>query len=380
MKRRDLLIQSGIASASFALPAHAFANASARSDAILLGQSVALSGPLGQLGKEYTEGARLWFDQVNAQGGVGGRKIELLSVDDANEIARAVANTKQLVDEKKVFAMFGQFGTGVTRETLQFTTKLGIPVVAPYTGADALRDNSDPLLFHVRASYGQELKQIIEHLFTTGVRRIGVVYQDDGFGRAALASAEAVLARLESKAAVAASISVSPSVNVSKAVVAIGKGQPAAIVMCVSGEGAVAFLKEYRKTGVPALFYGLSEISSRELVSELGESARGVVISQVVPSPWSTVAPISMEYQRLRRQKWLSPGWASLEGFIAAKVVAEGLKRAGRNLTRERLAAELEGITKLDLGGFHVNYGPGNRTGSRFVELSMISTNGEFVR
>lgn len=380
MKRRKFILQASAGVGLAIAATHAYAVPGVSTDTILLGQSVALTGPVGQLGKEYRDGADLWFEQVNAHGGVHGRKIKLLSMDDASETSRAIANTKQLIDDKGVFAIFGQFGTGVIRETLPLTAQRGVPVIAPFSGADALREPGDPNMFHVRASYGQELKQIVDHLFVIGVRRIGIVHQDDGFGQAALRGAQSALARLQSQAVVTAAISVAPQVEVSKAVAAVSAKQPAAIILCVSGEGAVAFLNQYNKTGVSAQFYGLSEISSRELVSELGESARGVVIAQVVPSPGSTVAGISMEYQRLRRLKWLTSGYASLEGFIAAKVMVEGLKRAGKNLTREQLVAALENLVDLDLGGFRVSFGKGRRVGSTYVDLSMVSSNGEFVR
>jgi branched-chain amino acid transport system substrate-binding protein len=380
MKRSNFLVRASTGAALAALSKHGSAAPGVSGDTILLGQSVALSGPLGQLGKEYRDGAELWFDQINQQGGLFGRKVKFLSLDDGGEVPRAVANTKQLVNDKGVFAIFGQFGTGATRETLSLTAQKGVPVIAPYSGADALRETSEPYLFHVRASYGRELHQIVDHLSTIGIQRVGIVYQEDGFGQAALRGAQAALAKVQNQPVVTASITVSPKVDVSQAVSAVSNKQPAAIILCVSGEGAVAFLSQYAKTGMSAQFYGLSEISSRELISELGESARGIVITQVVPSPWSTVTRISLEYQRLRRLKWLSPGYASMEGFIAAKVMVQGLKRAGKNLTRERPVAELEGIADLDLGGFRVSYGRGNRSGSTFVDLSMVTTNGEFFR
>lgn len=381
MRRRTLLVCASTAAASVLPTGIARATAAVDGETVHLGQSVALSGPMGELGKEYRAGAQLYFEAVNAAGGVAGRKIKLTSLDDGYDIDRAVANTNQLVEAEKVFCVFGQFGTGITRATLLQTVHQGVPVFAPYTGADSLREYGNPYLFHVRASYGQELKLTIDHLITMGVPSIGIVYQDDGFGQAALHGAQSALQKHRVQPAATASMSVAPVVDVSRAVAALGKQQPAAILLCTSGKGAVAFIKRYRETRVPAQFYGMSEISSRELSADLGDVARGIVISQVVPSPWSGLVPVSLEYQRLReKQRNVASGYGSLEGFIAAKVLVEGLKRAGRSLTRERLLASLESIVDHDLGGFRVNYGPGGRSGSRFVELSMLSTNGEFVR
>jgi len=157
---------------------------------IALGQSIALSGALGDLGKEYQAGAQFYIDQVNALGGVAGRKIKLVSLDDGYDTNKALENTKRLVEQDKVFAIFGQFGTGITQASLPLTTAAGIPLFAPYTGADALRDNGNRYLFHIRASYGQEMEKMVEQLVGIGIRDIAVVYQNDSFGKAGLLGAE----------------------------------------------------------------------------------------------------------------------------------------------------------------------------------------------
>ncbi|WP_332778003.1 ABC transporter substrate-binding protein [Polaromonas sp.] len=381
MKRRTLLVgHLGVAGlATFHIPAQAEPGVGERT--LLLGQSTVLSGAFRELGHEYRGGALLWFKHLNGQGGVHGRQIELRSIDDGYDPERAVANTRKLLEEDGVFAFFGQFGTGITRATLPLTTAVGVPLFAPYTGADALRDNANRYLFHLRATYGQETWQIVDHLMTTGVRRIAVVHQADGFGQSGLEGARKALRHHGLEPAVTGEMRITPTVEVERAVTAISAARPQAVIMITSGKGAVAFIRRCRDSGVSTQFYGMSVVSSRELAADLGTASRGVVISQVVPSPWRTLAPVALEYQRIgARQDGFAPGYGSFEGFIAAKVFTEGLRRAGPALTREKLVSALETLKDFDIGGLRINYGAGRREGSSFVELSMLSLNGEFVR
>lgn len=346
-------------------------------DTILLGQSVALTGPFGELGSDYRAGAKLWFDHLNSKGGIYGRQIRLLSVDDGYDVDKAVENTRRLIEKDNVFAIFGQFGTSATRASFSSTVHQGVPVFAPYTGADALREYGNRYLFHVRASYGQELRHMADQLAATGVSRIAIVYQDDGFGQAALHGTIAGLQRHKFVPTVTAAMPISPEINVGPAVAAVSEKRPAAIIICTAGKGAVAFARKYREADASSQLYAISEASSREL----GAASRGIVITQVVPSPWNQLVPVSLEYQRLRsKQQDLAAGYGSLEGFVAAKVFSEGLKRAGQRLTRETLVDSLESISDLDIGGFRVTYGAGNHAGSTYVDISMLKSNGEFLR
>lgn len=347
---------------------------------IVLGQSIALSGALGDLGKEYQAGARLYFDYLNGQGGIAGRKIKLISLDDAYDTNKALENTKRLVEQEKVFAIFGQFGTGITLASLPLTTGIGIPLFAPYTGADALRDNGNRFLFHIRASYGEETEKIVEQLVGTGVREIAVVYQNDGFGKAGLLGAEQALARRSLKPVAVGPIEM-PAADIKKALELVVKARPGAIVMITAGKPSVAFIREYMKTGQPAQFYALSVVSSRQLVQELGASAHGIAISQVLPSPWRTSTPAVREYQQvLAKANSKEFSYTSLEGFVAAKIIAEALKRTGKDLTRERLVATLESMRNYDAGGFMVDFGQKKHNGSSYVDLSIISKDGQFLR
>lgn len=350
-----------------------------RADRIVLGQSVALTGPLGVLGTEYRAGALRCFESVNAAGGVHGRRIELRSLDDGYQTELALANTKRLVEVDRVFAIFGQFGTGITAACLPLTTAVGVPLFAPFTGADALRDDGNRNLFHLRASYGQEMRQIVDHLVTTGVRRIGVAYQGDSFGRAGLDGVTRALSHHGLSPDSVGEMTIVPKVDVERAAATVASKSPAAVVLSTSGKGAVAFIRRFQEIGARTQFYGMSVVSSRELAAELGPAARGIVISQVVPSPWRTQVALAREFQLALRDK-LQPSYGAMEGFVAARVLVEGLKRAGRQLTREALIQGLESMADWDAGGFRVSYSPSKRTGSSFVELSMLNADGSFLR
>lgn len=347
---------------------------------IVLGQSIALSGALGDLGKEYQAGARHYFDHINMQGGIAGRKVKLISLDDAYDTNKALENTKKLIEQEKVFAIFGQFGTGITLASLPLTTGTGVPLFAPYTGADALRDNGNRYLFHIRASYGEETEKIVEQLVGTGVKDIAVVFQNDGFGKAGLQGAEQALARRNLKPVAIGPIEM-PAVDIKKALEIVGNARPGAIIMITAGKPSVAFIRDYMKTGQPAQFYALSVVSSRQLVQELGASAHGIAISQVLPSPWRTSTPVVREYQQvLVKANSKEFSYTSLEGFMAAKVFAEALRRVGKDLTREKLVAALEGLRNYDTGGFVVDFGPKKHNGSSYVDLSILSRDGQFLR
>lgn len=348
---------------------------------IVIGQSIALSGAMGELGKEYLAGAQLYFNHANEQGGVAGRKVTLISLDDRYEEPTAIENTRRLVNQESVFAIFGQFGTGITLGSLPLTANIGIPLFAPYTGADVLRDSENRYLFHIRASYGAEAEKLVEHLITTGVTKIAVIHQNDPFGKAGMEVANAAFNKHGLKPVAIGVIEVTPSVQVEKAVSLVSKAHPMAIIMIAAGKGAVAFVKEYQRTGEITQYLGLSVVSSRQLIQEVGSAAHGVVISQVMPSPWRSTYPVVREYQRLfPREKGNNYSYASLEGFIAAKVFVEALKRTGKDLSRERFVGALESMRNYDVGGLVVDYGPKKRSGSTHVDLTIVSRDGSFVR
>jgi ABC-type branched-subunit amino acid transport system substrate-binding protein len=346
---------------------------------VVLGQSAAFSGPSAQLGKDMREGAMLYFDYVNAHGGVHGRRIELKSLDDGYEPNRAVANTRKLVDEEKVFALFGYVGTPTSMAAMPVFTQAKVPFVGAFTGAEALRHPVNPYIFNVRASYFDETEAIVRHLTAMSIDNIAIFYQNDAYGQAGLAGVERALKKRNMSLSARGTVERN-TVAVAKAVDAIKKANPQSVIMIGSYKACAEFIREMKKQGQNPTFWNVSFVGSKALADELGPEGRGVEISQVVPFPWDISVPVVREYRKLVDARKLEPGFGTLEGFIAAKVMVEGLKRAGRKLDREDFVKAMESLNDYDTGGFRVSYGPHNHAGSDFVDLTIISRNESFVR
>lgn len=347
-------------------------------DTILIGQSAALSGPAEELGKEMKSGAEAYFDAINKSGGINGRKIKLISLDDGYEPDKAAANTKKLITEDKVLALFGFVGTPTSNAALPIFTEAKVPFIGAFTGAQSLREPFNRYVFNVRASYFDETEQIVGHLVQQGIKKIAIFYQNDAYGKAGLAGVERAMKGRMLTIAATATVERNTT-DVTAAVAALAKSNTDAVIMISAYKSCAAFIKAMKVAGGFQQFWNVSFVGSKALSKELGDEGRGVQISQVVPFPWSDLNPIVRDYQRRigDAQKY---SFTSLEGYIAAKVLVEGLKRAGKNPTRESLIDGLASLGKVDLGGFTVNYTPTNHNGSSFVDLTIISRGGTFKR
>ncbi|MCW5590988.1 MAG: ABC transporter substrate-binding protein [Burkholderiales bacterium] len=365
-----------LATLALALAAHAQGVTESQ---ILLGQSVALSGPAQELGKDMQLGASLYFNEVNARGGVNGRKIVLKTLDDGYEPPRAVENTRKFINEDRVFALFGYVGTPTSAAVLPLFTEAKVPYVGAFTGAELLRNPFNRYIFNVRASYFDETEAIVQHLTAMSVNKIAVFYQNDAYGQAGLAGVERALKKRNLEVAAKATVERN-TVDVAKAVEAMRKADPQAIVMISAYKSCAAFIKDMLKAGARPTFWNVSFVGSKALAKEMGTDGRGVQISQVVPFPWDSSIPVVKEYRALLDKAKGEPGFGTLEGYIAAKVMVEGIRRAGKNLTRESFIKAMESLDPYDVGGFKVSYGPDNHNGSRFVDLTIISRGEKFVR
>ncbi len=341
-------------------------------DTITLGHSGPSSGPLAELGKEYLSGAILYFDQVNANGGIHGRRIGVAALDDAYDPERAAENVRRLIDEQRVFALFGCFGTGPGQKMIPIASTSKIPFFAPYTGADALREPLNPYVFHVRASYRQEIEKIVEHLAKLSVRAIAVVHHTDPFGQAGLDAATNALA--QHGLTPAAVIPISPSGNdATEAASKITAAHPAAVIMITAGNSSVALLRALRQTDERPMLFGLSVIGSRQIISDLGENAHGLAIAQVVPSPFRLDYPIVRNYRRAADKTAQPYSYPALEGYLAAYAFAEALRRAGRDLDRDRLRNALDSLSGWDAGGLRFHFSPRRHDALDYVDLTVIS-------
>jgi branched-chain amino acid transport system substrate-binding protein len=348
---------------------------------ILLGQSAAFSGPAAQLGIQLHTGAKVYFDALNEAGGVHGRKIEIITADDKYEPELAAANTKKLIEQDDVFALFGYVGTPTSNAALPIFTKAKVPFFAPFTGAQSLREPFFREIFHIRSSYFDETEYLVRGMVQNGMKNIAVFYQDDAYGKAGLAGVERILSRFNLSMAVTAAVPRN-STDVKAAVNKILPYKPDAIIQVSTYTTCAAFMQAMRSASYMGLFYNLSFVGSQALAQVLGDAGAGTIISQVVPFPWSQGTPVVAEFHKAMKKfgKEKDINFSSLEGFIAAKIFTEGLRRTGKDLTRNRFIRALETIdgNDYDVGGFSINFSPTNHNGSRFVDITAISKNNKF--
>ena len=346
---------------------------------ILVGQFAAFSGPAGQLGQRMNAGIQAQFKAVNAAGGVNGRQLKLVTRDDGYEPEKSKAAVKALIEQDKVFALIGSVGTPTGLATVPILSAANVPLVGMFTGAEGLRVPFNRNVFHVRASYYDEAERIVQHLTTLGVKKIAVFYQDDAYGKTVLDGVNQALARRKLKTVATGTVQRNSS-DVAQALSAILPAAPEAIVQVSAYKSCAAFIKQARAKGFGGQFFNVSFVGSQALADELGDAGNGVVISQVVPFPYSATEPVVREYQqRMKEAGNKELDFSSLEGFLTAKVFTDGLKRAGRNLTRDSLIAGLESMHDVNLGGFLINYGPNDHTGSDFTDLTIVGRGGKFV-
>jgi branched-chain amino acid transport system substrate-binding protein len=362
------------------LPRPAGAETGVTYDRIILGQAAVFSGPAAQLGIQMRNGIKTYLDYVNAKGGVHGRKLELVTEDDRYEQSVAPSASKKLLDEHRVFALLGYVGTPTGVAHLPVVTQAKVPLVGMFTGAEVLRVPFNRYVFHVRASYYDETEKIVEQVLSTGGQKISVFYQDDAYGEAGRKGTELALERRKMKIHSAGTVERN-TVKVEQAAKSIHTSQPDAVVMVSAYTSIAAFVREMQKLGSGATFYNVSFVGSKALADALGKDGVGVAISQVVPFPWGTAVPVVKEYQQLAKKAgYTDYNFSALEGFLCAKVMVEGLRRAGKSPTREGLVEALEKMNDVDLGGFYISYSPTNRAGSKFVDLTIISRDGKFLR
>lgn len=349
---------------------------------IVIGQSLGLTGPLAQLAPDIVNGSKVYFDAVNEKGGVFGRRIRVVTLDDAYQPANTVKTVRQLIDADQVFALFNLTGTANVAAILPALEreKSPVPLFAPFTGADLIRVPPLNHVFNIRASYADETEKMVQHLSTIGVQRIGVLWLNNGFGKDGLAGVEKAMHKRALKLYANAAIQPDAS-DVDKAVAALHDTRPEVIVMITTGVPTVSFIKAYNKVRKGMRFYTLSVMGTQATLRALGPDGVGVVVTSVVPFPWSQSHPVAKEYRAaMQKAGHDNLSFLGFESYINARVLVEGLKRAGKDLTRTRFVSALENMKQLNLGGFEVSFGKESRQGSRFVELTYIGSNEKFTK
>ncbi|HVF62714.1 MAG TPA: ABC transporter substrate-binding protein [Casimicrobiaceae bacterium] len=365
-------LKSGIAAVVFAVAATATAQG-VTGTTIVLGQSVPLSGSNKDLGEDIRNGALAYFKKVNDAGGVNGRKIELVTLDDANDIKRSGENGRKLIEENGVLALFGYASATLSRPALPHVQKNKTPFLSPFTGADPMRV-FNPYVYNMRASYADELEKIVEHYARFGTTRFAIVHYDDAIGKENFTAVERAL-----KARNLAPVSVAAFKDRAKPEIDAGvqqvlKGEPDVIILTTLYKATSDFIKTARKAGSRAQMVSNSFPGSTPLANELGKEGAGVVVAQVVPSPARTSLPIVTEYRAAIEKHLGAPKYSftSLEAYIAAKVTVEAIRRAGPQLTRDSLVRALDNMSNYDTGGYNVGFSSTNHNGSKFVDLTII--------
>lgn len=346
---------------------------------ILIGQTAGITGIVAAGVQETTQGARLWIDHVNAKGGVNGQKIDLISMDDKFDAKLAAENAKVLIEQRNVLALFLVRGTPHSVAILPLLATHGVPMIAPSTGAMVLHQPVNKYVFNVRATYQREAEKAVSHLHTLGIRRIAVIYADDSFGTDGLEGARNGFkkAGFEPLTLIKAD-RLKP--DYARIIPEITGKDAQAVVWIASGNAVADGVKALRAAQSAAQVVTLSNNASSGFVKSLGDSARGVIVTQVFPAERSIAFGLVKEAIGLAKEKNLDLSPAMLEGYAAAKVLVEGLRRAGRNPTRAKVLAALETMNKFDIGGLEVSFSATDHTGLDFTDLSIIGSDGKFKR
>jgi branched-chain amino acid transport system substrate-binding protein len=347
---------------------------------IVLGQSASFTGSFASQATSYRDGALAYFDHVNARGGVGGRKVKLVSLDDGYAVDKAAANTERLINQDKVLALFGYTWTNTVKATIPLAEKAGVPLFAPYTGYEELYARHSPYVFTTRASFSDELGQVVQHLRTIGLTRIGLLHYDSASGKELLAETEARMAEAGLKLQAIGSMKTT-SKEPAGAVQSLKGVDLQALIIGASGSDAVAFIREFEKVRAGRTqYYARSLIGVKQLVADLGPLAGGISISQTAPNP-SKNKLVAVEYRQVlaKYNPQLKPDYIGLEGMIAAKVMVEALRRAGAVPSREGLVQALDRMSEFDVGGYTLRFGPKKHHGSRYVDITLIGRDGRIV-
>jgi branched-chain amino acid transport system substrate-binding protein len=349
-----------------------------QAETIVIGRTAGVTGQVAAAIKEQTEAVNAYFSWVNRNGGVHGRKIVLKTMDDAFDPKKAGENGRVMIEQDKVFALFLTRGTPHTEAVLKYAQPAGVPIIAPSTGAELFHSPVNRLIFNVRAKYQDEVVAAVRHLHTSGTTRIAMLHVNDSFGRDCLAGFQRGMGMLGIRPVKVVQFDRAKNDAASKAPELI-EADPNAVIVIGSASAVISFVKEMRAKGSTAQFVTLSNNATNAFIKDVGQEGQGMLMTQVTPAADSMKTLLGREFQKIVQPGGATPSYSAMEAYSAAKVLVEGLKRAGKNPTRDRFISAMEGLRDYDLGGMAVDYSSMDRTGSTFVEVTMIGK-GRFVR
>jgi branched-chain amino acid transport system substrate-binding protein len=345
---------------------------------IVIGQSAHLTGPLAATMKAVIRGQELALDEFNRRGGVAGRKVKLLTLDDAYDAKRCVENVNTLIERDKVTALFGLASTANVGAVLPILAEKKVPLVGVYTGAPALRAKQHPYFFTTMASYRDEVVQMVRNLATVGRTRLALAYHASPFGQLMLPVFEEVCRELGTTLVAKAPLDMggNDSVAVTQA---LARENPQAVVFMAFGPALVPFVRAARAyMSVPV--YAPSIANSKQLIDALGDDARGVAFTQIVPYAMRATTTLTRDYAAVMAKAGLPVDFDHFFGYVNLRIVLEMIKRAGRAVTPQSLVSTIEGVGKVDLGGYTVSFGPQSHHGSNFVDLLIVGPGGRYIR
>jgi ABC-type branched-subunit amino acid transport system substrate-binding protein len=338
-----------------------------------------LTGVLAASNQEAIDGARLFLDAFNARGGLRGRAVRLQTLDDAQDPKRALEHFEALVASRQVLALLLPRTTPAMEVLLPGVARYGVPVIGPQAGGSFVNRPPRREVFTLRASYQKEAEVAIRQQHATGMRRFGLLLADDAFGRDTLAGIERTFKELGLEATVTARID-NRKPDVTAALQQMLAQRPQVVLLIVSAKAAADFVRGYRAAGAQATFISLSNTSNNDYIKALGDQAAGAIVMQVMPSPFAATTPLTREYVAAAARSQHAVSYAGLYGFATAKLATLALARAGAEPTRASLVRALERLGDVDLGGYPLRYGPGERTGSSYVDPTIITEQGRFRR
>ncbi len=345
---------------------------------IVFGQSAAFSGPAQELGKNMRLGIEAAFQEANQSGGIHGRQVQLVSRDDGYEPEAAIANTLELIDQESVFALIGAVGTPTSRSAVPVTEGRAVPYVAPFTGAALLRAPDLEAVVNLRASYNQETEEMVARLTEDlDIQRIGIVYQDDSYGRAGYNGVTSALDRRGMEPAGVGRYTRN-TLAVKTALLDVGQGSPEAVIIVGAYQPVAELIKWARRTDLDYVFMTISFVGSKALADNLGPDGTGVFVTQVVPFFEDESIPIVSSYLDALRayDPDLDPGFVSLEGYMAGRLAIAALEFCGREVDRDCFLSTLSGPDLTDIDGFKLRFGADDNQGSDAVFLTVIGADG----
>ncbi len=359
---------------------HATAEDGVSADTIVFGQAAVLEGPASALGQGMRTGIQAAFDEINKKGGIHGRKLKLVSIDDGYEPDKSIAAVKKLIEDEKVFALIGPVGTPTANAAQPVAQAAKVPYIGPFTGAGFLRDPKRDNVVNIRAGYDAETEAWVKHLTEDlKITKIAIFYQDDAFGRAGLSGFKKAMDK-RGMAIAAEGTFERNTVAVKSALLNLKRAEPEAVVMVGPYKPCAEFIKLARKTDFNPVFVNISFVGAGALAKELGPEGKGVIVSQVVPFPWDASLKVVADYQAAIKavDAKAEPEFVSLEGYLVGRLTVAALEKAGPNPTREGLLKTVKETGTFDIGGLPMTYGPEKNEGLDKVFMTVIQPDGSF--